>query len=260
MSTDTSATLIPSHPGRPAVITKWVHGVKTTFFVSFRDEVFLRTKREFKQARALTHPDRRGSAFLDTQRQYLKWLKAEEAWYRALGLETPDRDTTDTVTLTDGVSHEVLLLLAEGIDIPLTLKLRAYRLLNPTATRAHILSLRGESESYGAWDKALWRANRSRRVGGAVRVASALFDGNVHSPHALSARARVTVSATQSYVTRLRRRGFQIETRLRPSGQGITGYQFVGLTEFGRARLRQLMSEGVSEHGQESADRCSAVA
>lgn len=79
--------LIPVFAGRPPVLRvqgAWV-------YVSVHDQAHLTERARRRRALALKHPDAGGYAreFGATKRAYERWLRAEQAWYAALGLDLP---------------------------------------------------------------------------------------------------------------------------------------------------------------------------
>lgn len=245
--------VVPSQAGRPSIVTKWVQGVKTTFFVSVRDEVFLREKREWRQLRASAHPDKHGSTFLDTQRGYRKWLEEWEAWYAFLGLKTPDKDVPRPAIPT-GVPQALIALIAERRALTGTLLVRAFRLLHPHASDDELRVRSGIHRKY--WNVVSLRSRRrqTRPDSRQVQIAGVLLDGAPLTAKAIAEVTGCPLGEVASCVGDLRARGLDIETKFKP----VT-YQFRGLTDVGHAKLRQLLDQK-DDHDQETTACSAAVA
>lgn len=241
-----AAAVIPFTPGRPAVVTKFVYGVKTTFFVSMRDAAFWDTRRRLTRGKASTHPDIGGStsrnseAFRQAAKRYQAWYAKETAWYKFLGLETPDKARPTPDGIDGGVLTELLLLLAESRVDSVALRVRALRLVRPSFTREDILRLvANTSTRHSARVMAEWRTRRSpQRKRGMQRVLETLVNGQI-TLDAIAFQTNLSRHTVQQYVTRLRDRGLNIVAVY----NGQMAYCLLGLNETGKARLQQLTQE-----------------
>lgn len=98
MKLSTREELIPSLPGRPAVIEQ--DGWKV--FLSVHDKEYLRAKKQMRKEVLDLHPDKSGLSpedprwervnqrFRSANLSYIVWCRKERCWYWKFGLMPPD--------------------------------------------------------------------------------------------------------------------------------------------------------------------------
>jgi biotin operon repressor len=188
--------------------------------IAVHDAEHLRAKAEWRQTLAQSHPDAGGSdlRFRITQKAREKWLKAETEWYAKRGLPLPEpyRPTPELKTLTNS------------------------RLFRTTSRRvAEYLAEYPHASNYDAGMALGLRTNtvavnRSRLARGKLRKVTlheklylVLMDGNYHTCSECALAIGCAADHVPVYVSRLRERGLDIESTIRPGRMYL--YRLVGV-------------------------------
>jgi biotin operon repressor len=190
--------------------------------IAVHDAEHLRAKAEWRQTLAQSHPDAGGSdlRFRITQKAREKWLKAETEWYAKRGLTLPEAYRASPVLKAQTESR---------LFRPSIRRVAQYLAQHPGASNDDVSAALGIRPNTVAQHR--FRIKQRGPVFSKVTQHEKLYlvlaDGNIHTAHDCCASVGCAPSTVPVLVARLRARGLDIESTIRPGR--VFFYRLVGV-------------------------------
>jgi biotin operon repressor len=188
--------------------------------IAVHDAEHLRAKAEWRQTLAQSHPDAGGSdlRFRITQKAREKWLKSETEWYAKRGLPLPEpyRPTPELKTLTQSRLFRTN-----------PRRVAEYLKQYPGASNDAVASALGLRSNTVQVTRSRIARLKTRKATQPERLYLLLADGQYHAMSECGAAAGVPASIVPVLVSRLRARGLDVESTIRPGRRFL--YRLVGV-------------------------------
>jgi biotin operon repressor len=188
--------------------------------IAVHDAEHLRAKAEWRQTLAQSHPDAGGSElrFRIIQKSRERWLASETEWYAKRGLPLPEpyRPTPELKTLTESRLFRTQ-----------PRRVAEYLAQYPDASNYDVGKALGLRSNTVQVTRVRLAKGKTRKPSQPERLYLLLADGNYHAVSECGAASGVPAANVPVLVSRLRARGLDIESTVRPGRLFL--YRLVGV-------------------------------